>query len=263
VEIVNPGGGADRWLRSGGMDPATHLAHLRADIDRILLTPESALDSPVAACPGWSVADLLRHHASTFAFATAQLRAPAGADLVPFDPPPEGPALDVFSGAAATLLAAMEATDPGERRPNWAGDPRAAFWWRRMALETAIHRFDAQAAHSDPEPVDAHLASDGVDELADVFLAAAGPRGITGQGETVHLHATDDGVADGTIPGGEWNLTFTPEGVEVERGHGKGDMAARGTLSDLFLFTWNRRPVAVETFGEPDLASWWPARVSI
>lgn len=245
------------------MDPESHLEHLRADIDRILLTPASALDAAVAACPGWTVADLLGHHSGVFSFATAQLRAEPGSDIVPFDPPPEGPPLDVFSRLAARLVEALEDTGPDEHRPNWNRSPTASFWWRRMAQETAVHRFDVQRAHLDPEPIDTALAVDGIDELCEVFLPHAKRRGITGTGETVHLHATDDEIADGTLPGGEWMFTFTPEGVETEHAHDKGDMAGRGSASDLLLFVWNRRPVEIETFGEPDLLPWWPVKVSI
>ena len=175
--------------------------------------------------------------------------------------PPAGDPLDVFAECADAVLAAIEATDPGEHRPNWAGAPTAAFWFRRMAQESAIHRWDAQAAVGAPEPIDPALAVDGVDELVDTFLPSAKRRGITGTGETVHLHATDlDDRADLT---GEWMFTFTPEGVEIERTHGKGDMAGRGTASDLLLFVWNRRPVELTCFGEPDLLTWWPANVAI
>ena len=245
------------------MDPAAHLAHLRADVDRILATPEDALDQPVDACPGWSVDDLLRHHAGVFAFATAQLRAEPGADLAPYDPPPDGPALDVFARAAETILAAFADVDPGEARPNWAGAPTAAFWWRRMAQETAVHRWDLQQSHTTAEPIELDLAIDGVDELGDTFLPFAKLRGITGDGETVHLHATDDAVADGSVPGGEWLFTFHAEGVDVDHAHGKGDMAVRGPASDLLLFAWNRRPIDVQVFGDPDPLAWWAERVRI
>lgn len=245
------------------MDPATWLDHIRTDIDRVLTTPEAALDQPVAACPTWTVADLLGHHAGVFAFATAQLRASPGADLAPFDPLPPGPPLEVFSSAAAALLAAFEDTDPAEHRPNWRGAPTAAFWWRRMTQETAVHRFDVQAAYTEAEPIDVALAVDGIDELCDTFLPFARRRGITGSGETVHLHATDDAVADGSVSGGEWMFTFTADGVTTEHAHGKGDMAGRGRASDLLLFVWNRRPVEIQTFGDPDLLEWWPARVRI
>lgn len=245
------------------MEPTTHLAFLRADIERIRATPDDALDAPVVACPGWTVADLLAHHAGVYRFATAQLRAEPGSDLVPFDPPPEGAPVAVFADTADGLLAALTDVDPGEHRPNWAGAPTAAFWFRRMAHETAIHRVDVQLAHTTPDPIDPALAVDGIDELVEVFLPHAKRRGITGNGESVHLHATDPAVASGEIDGGEWMVTFTPEGVEVERSHGKGDMAVRGPAGQLLLFAWNRRPVQVECFGEPDPLDYWPRTVRI
>lgn len=246
------------------MEPDRYLEHLRTDVERTLATPVDAMDATVAACPGWTVGDLLTHHAGVFRFATAQLRAEPGSEMVRFDPLTEGLApLELFAATATELLAELVAVDPDEHRPNWADAPDARFWFRRMAQETAIHRFDAQAAHTTPEPIDLDLAIDGIDELAEVFLIHAAVRGITGDGESVHLHATDDEVADGSVAGGEWMFTFTPEGVDVDHRHGKGDMAVRGPASDLLLFCWNRRPIDVECFGEPDATSWWPAHVRL
>jgi uncharacterized protein (TIGR03083 family) len=241
------------------MEPAAHLDHLRRDVERLLATPDDALGELVAACPGWTVSDLLVHQAGVYRFATAQLRAEPGGDLAKFDPPDlDRPVVQVLAATAEDLFAALEATDPDEHRPNWAGQPTAAFWFRRMALETAVHRFDAEAAHTEPAPIASELGIDGVDELADVFLVHAGRRGITGSGETVHLHVTDPDVE-----GGEWMFTFTPDGVDVTHEHGKGDMAVRGTGGNLLLFAWNRRPVDVECFGEPDPLTFWAATVRI
>lgn len=246
------------------MEPATHLAHLRVDLERILATPVDRLGEAVAACPGWSVAELLVHHAGVFRFATAQLRAAPGSDFVPFDPPDAGvPPLEMLSIAGHELVTALAATDPEEHRPNWVDSPRSAFWFRRMAQETAIHRVDAQLVHTEPDPIDTALAVDGIDELAEVFLVHAGPRGITGAGETVHLHATDEAVASGQIGGGEWMFRFHETGVDVEHSHGKGDMAVRGPADQLLLFAWNRRPVEVECFGEPDPLTFWPQTVRL
>lgn len=251
-------------VRSDPMEHATHLAHLRADLERMLATPPEHLDRTVTACPGWTVADLLIHQAGVFRFATAQLRAAPGSDLAPFDPPEDDVApLEMLSIAGAQACAALEETDPEEHRPNWAGAPTAAFWFRRLALETAVHRVDAQLAHTTPDPVDPALAVDGIDELVDVFLPHAGARGITGTGETLHLHATDEVVASGEVPGGEWMFTFHDAGVDVERTHGKGDMAVRGQAGQLLLFAWNRRPVEVESFGEPDAKAFWTRTVRL
>ena len=99
-----------------------------------------------------------------------------------------------------------------------------------------------------------------MDELFEVFLGPwAKARGTVGEGESVHLHATD--AED--IEGGEWTVTFVPDGVDLERAHAKAQMAAKGTASDLLLFAWNRRPVGLDVFGEPDLLDWWPDRVAI
>lgn len=243
------------------MEPTEYLEHLRADLDAVAATPPDALGASVAACPGWTVADLIGHHEGVLRFATAQLRADPDADIVPFDPPEEdADRLAAFREVADRLYEELLVVDPTERRPNWHDAPASVFWFRRMAQEAAVHRWDAQAAHTDADPIDTRLAIDGVDELADVFLSHAKRRGITGTGETVHLHATDEGLGEVV---GEWMFTFTPDGVDVERTHGKGDMAVRGTASDLLLFAWNRRPIDVQTFGDTDALAWWPARVRI
>ena len=76
---------------------------------------------------------------------------------------------------------------------------------------------------------------------------------LAGNGETVHLHATD-------IEGGEWMLTYHPKSVEWERGHAKGDVAARGTMSDLLLLVWGRIPPSrLEVFGDATLIDRWQA----
>ncbi len=243
------------------MDPADHLNHLRADIDRMLAVPDDAYGNAVANCPGWTVKELMEHVAGVYAFATNNLAARPGAELrmdVPVAVGLEGRAL--FERRAGELLDHLEEVDPTEHRPNWAGLPTAEFYFRRMAQESAVHRWDAQLAVADPEPIPTAQAVDGVDELFEVFLGPwAKARGTVGEGESVHLHATD--AED--IEGGEWTVTFVPDGVDLERAHAKAQMAAKGTASDLLLFAWNRRPVGLDVFGEPDLLDWWPDRVAI
>ena len=248
-------------LMPAAFEPAIYLEQLQADLAAMAALPATSLDATVDACPGWTVADLYAHHVGVLRFATAQLLAEPGGDLVAFDPAPDDVAiLDEFAASAGRLLDALDATDPAEHRPNWAGAPEASFWWRRMVHEAIIHRFDAEAATGTAAEIDRDMAVDGVEELIDVFLPTAKRRGIVGTGETLHLHATDDGLADGA---GEWHFTFTPDGVAVDHAHAKGDMAVRGPAADLLLFAWNRRPIAVDAFGDPDPLAWWAATVRI
>ena len=66
-------------------------------------------------------------------------------------------------------------------------------------------------------------------------------------GATLHIHCTDTA--------GEWLLTLTAEGCEVERIHAKGDAALRGAASDLLLAVWHRTPLAdIDVVGDADRA---------
>jgi predicted lipid carrier protein YhbT len=55
---------------------------------------------------------------------------------------------------------------------------------------------------------------------------------IQGGGEVYHFHSVDGN--------GEWLVRFQGDEVTVRHMHGKGDVAVRGTLEDLFLWLWGR-----------------------
>jgi len=132
--------------------------------------------------------------------------------------------------------------------------PTSSFFPRRMALETAVHRWDAA-----PGPLPADLAVAGIDELLEVFTRLLPPDRLGGADGTIHLHATDEELTDG----GEWLVAFGPEGITSRHGHAKGDVALRGRASDLFLWTWNRVPIdgRFEVFGDAELLDVWATAV--
>lgn len=116
-----------------------------------------------------------------------------------------------------------------------------------MALETALHRWDAQAAATTPQPLDTALAVAGVDEIADIWFTRF--RDLVRRvatDATMHLHCTD---ADG-----EWLVHFTEDGATVSREHAKGDVAVRAGASDLYLLLWNRVGAErAQVFGDESL----------
>lgn len=118
-----------------------------------------------------------------------------------------------------------------------------------MARETAVHRWDAQRAHGEPQPIDAELAADGIDEVCDVMLVAFrrwAEHHAAGRGETYHFHRTDGP--------GEWLLRFEADDVVMTCAHAKGAVAVRGSASDLLLFLWQRIPTErVEVLGDAAL----------
>jgi uncharacterized protein (TIGR03083 family) len=227
-----------------------YLDALRQDGDALLAAARRDLDAPVPSCPGWTVETLVAHVARIYTYVAQQARS---AERVPMDPPvPEGAAiLDFFAEAHAALLLVLKETPADAPAWNWARNApnTVAFWPRRMAQETAVHRWDAQSATSSPEPIPTWLACDGVGEMIDHFLAARRGRtkaDITG---TVHLHATDpvDGVPS------EWVIVLGPQGATSwHEGHEKGDAALRGPASDLLLALW-QRSTAAERIGDATL----------
>lgn len=159
-----------------------------------------------------------------------------------------------FEGVAADLVSVFRRADPDAPAYHWFGDG-ARVWMRAMARETALHRWDTENAHGDAEPLDADLAADAVDELLEAALPAitwrnGPPEGSAPTGERFHFHRTDGP--------GEWLVTFTPQGLRTERAHAKGDIALRGTASDLLLFMWHRIPAdRLEVFGDQTLVARW------
>jgi uncharacterized protein (TIGR03083 family) len=219
------------------MENEQYLESLARDSDALADAAAAAgPDAAVPTCPGWTVEDLLRHCAGGDLWARVIVEtgsrehaprelppdAPTGADLVPY-----------FREGARALLETLATADPGASVWTFSpADRTARFWYRRRAQESAVHRFDAQSATATTAPVGTDLAVDGIDEFLTVFL----PRlvgGVTALDDaTVHLHCTDTE--------GEWLIVRDGDDLVVTREHAKGDVAARGTASDLMLFLWGR-----------------------
>jgi uncharacterized protein (TIGR03083 family) len=236
-----------------------YLDDLRANAERLAdAAAQAGLDAPVPTCPDWNVEALVRHAARPLQWAAANVeaggemvqpteleRAPKGADALPW-----------FRAAADRCRATLAAAGPDAPAWTWGGgDDHAAFWARRMAQEMAIHRYDAEAATGDRRPIDGELAVDGIDELLSLMAFHPAGAAAAGDGETIHLHCTDRD--------GEWLVRRGAEGLTVTREHAKGDVAARGSASDLLLVLQSRLPVtAVECFGDASVVERWQRDVS-
>jgi uncharacterized protein (TIGR03083 family) len=168
------------------------------------------------------------------------------------EPPPGDDVIDWFSEGSAELQAALESVDIEALRPTFTG-PQPSLWWlRRLSHEVSIHRWDAESAFTHPEPIDSNQARDGIDEVFEVFAPQRMQfNTLNGNGETVHLHATD-------VEHGEWFMTYRADSIEWNHSHAKGDVAARGSVSDLLLLMWSRIPASrLEIFGDSSLIDRW------
>ena len=219
----------------------------------------AGLDTPVRSCPGWSVADLVHHIGEVHWFWAEDVA--NGWDSPAAYVEPERPAdadlLSWYRSGVDHTLGVLRQSDPLQSVWSWAPRGGTVGWIiRRMAQETAVHRWDAEDAAGTEWAIDATLAVDGVDEFLDHFTDT-GAEGAEPVGGTVHLHCTDPSMREGA---GEWLITEPVVGgrLEVTREHAKGDAAVRGTASDLLLALWRRRTLdetdRFEVFGDADVA---------
>lgn len=235
------------------LEDQIYLTAVRDEASLMAATPATDLDRRVPGCPDWDVAQLIGHTGWIHRWVTAIL-ANGGERVSPRDvaPAPEGAAvLEWFAEATPDLLRQLEALDPDAEAFTFVGPRPARFWRRRMAQETAVHRWDAQSASTrPPTPLDAALAVDGIDEVWDVYFPRRFTWDAVADGATVHLHATD--------VEGEWLVRVGADEATstVTRGHAKGDVAVRGTASDLLLYLFGRiSPADLDLRGDAELAA--------
>jgi uncharacterized protein (TIGR03083 family) len=242
------------------------LAALRADGPALRTACEEAATGPdglsgrVPSTPEWSVEDLIHHLGSVYRWVRShvsrgvtsrpeQARAHVDSDL-----PTGRAAIQWWADEHAELVQLLDTIDPQMPAWNWAPQAkRAGFWHRRMAHETAVHRWDAQIAVGSVDPIEARLAADGVSEVLDTWLPAGRRRGPVDRSGVVRLAATD---ADQ-----QWFLRLRGEGValldtdtllDTDDHHTRA--LARGTASDLDLALWGRVPFDVlEATGDATL----------
>ena len=125
-----------------------------------------------------------------------------------------------------------------------------------MASETAVHRWDAEAALrpiAEVTPIDGDLATDAIDEYLAVSLRFSSSRpDRVYPDHSLHLHRGDGP--------GEWMLVADSNGeLRVTHEHDKGDAAVRGPASELLLWVWGRPTHDLQIFGDEAVAAAWRA----
>ena len=236
----------------GMADDVSYVAHLRNDAAALVAAARTAgLSAAVPPCPDWDVQKLVRHVGRVHTSCAAVVRERGKVDFSGLPDMPKGDdAIDALEERSAALADALEGLPEDYPIWNWFGiePPIPGFYHRRMAQETAVHRWDGQAAAGTTAPIANELAADGIDEALSLFLGAEPVEADLGG--TLHLHATD-ADSEWLIRTDGGRLVATPE-------HTKADVAVRGTASDLLLFLWNRIPAAsLDVIGNADVARAW------
>ena len=195
----------------------------------------AGMGAAVPACPGWTVGDLLRHtsyvHRWAAAFVAQGLTRPDGGpseEEILRQSTGDGLVLGWFREGHAALVRTLEEASPDVECWAFLSAPSPlAFWARRQAHETAIHRVDAEQAAAGPAaPVrfEPAFAADGVDELLMGFLARNIKRGNwPGLGGDLAIQA-----GDGPGARADWLVAGLPGATGVSRGPGAADCSVAG-----------------------------------
>lgn len=156
---------------------------------------------PVAAYRGWSMLDLVAHTGSVHR-RVLEIIGSASAGPIERRAYLERDEIRLFGWfieGLGSLVDVLRRSDPAEPVWTFADDQTVGFWHRRMAHETAIHRWDAEHASGDRRPIDAWLAMDAIPASLDLHvlrpLASIDPAGGY---ELLELRNTE--------PPGVWHL---------------------------------------------------------
>ncbi|MCX4669067.1 maleylpyruvate isomerase family mycothiol-dependent enzyme [Streptomyces sp. NBC_01381] len=236
------------------MEISQHLQILDAEGKLLAGAAETAgTDAEVATCPGWQVRDLLRHTGVVHRWAAAFVAEECGSPRPMGDPPGlDGPALvDWYRQAHADLVGTLRAASPDVQ--CWAFLPAPsplAFWARRQANETTVHRVDAESAlGGTPSPIGTEFAVDGIDELLRGFHARSRSQVRVEKPCRLRVRATD---ADAS-----WTVRLSAEPPVTERGGTEDvDCELSGAADQLYLALWNRANFP-HIDGDSALAALW------
>ncbi|HEY1644198.1 MAG TPA: maleylpyruvate isomerase family mycothiol-dependent enzyme [Streptosporangiaceae bacterium] len=270
------------------MDPAGHIAALDREGAALVTAAERAgLLTPVPSCPAWQVRDLLRHLGYVHRWAAGYVGQQLG-DEVPelteaeqlAGGPPDSELLDWFRAGHAALTQTLESAAPDVACWTFLPAPTPlAFWARRQAHETAIHRADAALAAGQDPVYPPALAADGIDELLLAFFGRDGSdqdgaspdgarpdgaSGASGPGRRLRFRTTDTGH--------QWCARISADSGRTEftgRGPGRGpaaDCEVAGPASSLYRLLWKRTgsgPGDITISGSEQLLLDWQAGIQL
>ena len=260
----------------------------------------AGLAARVPSCPGWAVRDLLKHtgyvHRWATGFVAQGLIRPVGdsEEEILSQGPGDAELPGWFREGHAALVQALSVAGPDLNCWAFLAAPSPlAFWARRQAHETAIHRVDAGQAAVTPgdaavtpgdaasAPGDAARTSGNAASTPGDAASTAGPA-APGTGTPFDPAFAADGVDellmgfltrkirrgswdglggslaihadDGAAGRADWLIEGGPGAPGVSRGASRADCDVAGPASGLYLMLWNRRPAdQLQVTGDPGI----------
>jgi uncharacterized protein (TIGR03083 family) len=242
---------------TGSLSFEEYLDHIEADSARLGLVIADLLTETVPGCAEWRGRDLTEHVTRVLSFWERQLEIADPASAEEADDRPDADdeeQIPFLDAATSNLLGTLRRLGPDEPCWNWSGEDLVSGWVaRRMAIELAVHRYDAELTAAVPTPIATDLAADGIDERIDVHLRIdIVDHPDVCLGGSLCLVCTDVEAA--------WVVEVGNGRLKCRSGRGPASAVLRGPASDVFLWSWNRilrDAGALQLTGDPAVTERW------
>lgn len=241
--------------------PADLLDVIASESARILAAYRRNPDGRVPWSDRWTVRSVARHVAGSHHAVALILSDRPTADFQRAAALPRVEASDPafpewFATRTQDLLTQCRTVPPAA--VCWAPHPliagTGAYWTRRIAYDTLVHRWDAEAGAGIAGPaMEPETAADAVDEVLDVGLRVTRAMADSPAGPAVRLACTDAPRAWHLDLGEAGRLTIHAESIDV-------DVTLRGTAEALLLWIWGRLDVAgggLDVDGDRSVVTRW------
>ncbi|GAA2476271.1 maleylpyruvate isomerase family mycothiol-dependent enzyme [Streptomyces longisporus] len=226
----------------------------------VVAAEEAGTDAKVPTCPDWQVKDLLRHTGMVHRWAAGFV----AEGHTSYHPDGGLPDLDGdellawFREGHRHLVDSLASAAPDVQCWHFLPAPSPlAFWARRQAHETTVHRVDAESARGAAQSgIDPGFAADGIDELLRGFHARSTSKVRSDEPRVLRVRATDTEDAVWTV-----RLSQEPP-VAVRDATGDADCEVAGPVAQLYLALWNRLPFPHVT-GDGAVATLWREKSAV
>ncbi|MFD7445293.1 maleylpyruvate isomerase family mycothiol-dependent enzyme [Streptomyces sp. NPDC059909] len=244
-----------------GLDEDQHELYCAAIDDHVRRFAETVRDAdpatPVPTCPGWDIAELVKHHGTTHRWIGHVVGIRATERVWSRDVPlglPDDPAAypEWLARSAADTLATLRATDPDAPMWSHGADQHVRFFPRRLLFEAVIHLADVELALGRTPRIGPATAADGIEEflenlpyfswIAEPVAALTAPHqdgsapgsGVrVREGASLRLKATDTGAT--------WTISLQDQGAGwTTTARGEATATVEAASGDLLLLVYGR-----------------------
>jgi uncharacterized protein (TIGR03083 family) len=170
---------------------ADALGIIESEGKRILELGREDIGRHVPQYPDWTMGGLLSHTGAILGRTSLICR-----DLLTERPPSPRPGedddlADWFEERLGEVLLVFRECDPTAPVWGFVPDPTVGMWINRMMIEVGVHRWDAEQAFVEPEPILADVAEAALDEFGTMWFPRLGdlsPLALTATDLGRHWH---------------------------------------------------------------------------